>query len=190
MFVQSRRRVRTRFAVSIAITLILTLAGQASAQTSDKAAKLSAPSINDIVDHGCPPGEALVGVTVDRVRGKSAVLRPRCRPIPQDSGNEWCSSIPPAGVDCSCDGYEQLIWVRASGDGCWYCIANGNACPPDPGCSCVDAKNGSFMPMECVTQATLNMQTKLANQYASQDACFFASDTACTYRAVPGAACH
>lgn len=173
---------------------LLTQSFQAGAvETSDQAPAISSPSVRNIVTDGCPAGSALIGITVERYRGQAVALQPRCRPASQGAPNAWCDPSPPAGVSCSCDGFEQLQWQRMSQGGvpgCWACVGNGQACAPQPGCSCLSTPEGAWVPMLCQQTAATATPSSLRQSFdASQSHCVRVQSTGCTYRSVPGRSC-
>lgn len=179
---------------TVAACLMLLATSPAFAvDTSDQAPVQTAPSSRNLVTDGCPAGSALIGVTVERYRGQTVALQPRCRPAPQGASNAWCNPTPPAGVACTCDGYEQLQWQRMSQGGvpgCWTCVGNGLACPQPPSCNCLSTAEGAWVPMQCQqTASTPNPASLRQNFDASQSHCVRVQTTGCTYRSVPGRSC-
>ncbi len=180
------------------ITAALLLVAHSSITTAQDGRRTSAgssssvnPTINEEITKSCPAGTVLIGVTVDRVTGKQAVLRPRCRPIPTGSTNAWCNPSPPSGVNCTCDGFEKLAWERKNANGCWTCAGTGQACGAPAQCACVNGSgnSGAWMPQTCSQEDSIGQAINLSQRSASGDSCTYASDTQCTYQASPNSRC-
>ena len=172
-----------------ALCMIKIASAGTTPNTTDHSPQNPPPSLNNTVTKSCPPGTALIGVTVERVEGKEAVLRPRCRPAPTGSSNAWCDPAPPSNVDCNCDGYEHLTWQR-NGTGCWMCVGDGKACGKPAACACEPGANGSgaWVPVNCTAGGNI-LEADLRGKSANTDTCYYATDTACTYQAYPGYSC-
>lgn len=184
-------------AVALGLSTFFAQAGDSEQRRTSTTSGASVnPTINEEVSKSCPTGTVLIGVTVDRVTGKQAVLRPRCRPVPTGSTNAWCNPNPPSAVDCTCDGYEQLAWERKNANGCWTCSGTGRACGAPVNCSCVNGDtaggtvSGAWMPQTCASEGTIGRAIDLSMRNASGDSCIYASDTQCTYQSVPLATCN
>lgn len=177
-----------RFFFAYVLAAILTLASAQERRTSATTPSVSEPSLNEVVSNSCPDGMALLGITVERSSSRQASIKPRCRPIPQGSANAWCNAAPPAGVNCTCDGYEELGWKKI-GTGCWACSGTGNRCTVSAQCACVPGDRGAWVPMNCATQGSVSSESNLAGRDATFDACFTVQATGCTYQSVAGATC-
>lgn len=175
--------------LALALSLSGVVAHAQSRVTSTNTPSVAEPTVNEIINRGCPAGQALLGVTVERSSTKQATLKPRCRPIPQGSANEWCNASPPTNVACGCDGYEELGWKKL-GTGCWACSGTGQKCPQPAQCSCVTGGRGAWLPYSCNSQGTLPTESSLAGRDATFDACFTVNSTGCTYQAIAGATCN
>lgn len=178
----------------VAALAMVTFTFASNAQINTSSTGIASPpqDVSDVIQDGCPAGSALIGLTVDRTRGKSVALRPRCRPAPSGAADQWCDPTPPVGVACACDGYEQLEWRRhmtGTTPGCWACVGTGRVCPPVPGCNCINDAEGAWMPMSCQHSVTVANANQMRNLDASKDLCVRMASTGCTYRAVPEKSC-